>query len=71
MSRDNQEQCAAFLREYEALCQKYGLFVEACGCCDSPWIEEADEGERAEHIAHLREQAGLDDWATETTARAP
>jgi len=46
-----------FLKEYEALCKKYGLFVSACGCCDSPWVVVADsEKEIDEHIEHLREQ---------------
>ena len=27
-----------FLKEYEALCKKYGFSIDACGCCDSPYI---------------------------------
>lgn len=27
-----------FLKEYEKLCQKYGMGIEGCGCCGSPFI---------------------------------
>ena len=43
-----------FLREYEKLCRKYGVYVGACGCCDSPWIVLAkDETDIDLHIEHL------------------
>lgn len=45
----------AFLDEYEALCSKHGLFVEGCGCCDSPYLETV--GDLSDHIAHLRAEA--------------
>ena len=66
---------AEFLRRYEALCREYRLVVDACGCCDSPWLkswegnwgedgewgmdEEGREVEFRRHIEHLREWAGL------------
>jgi len=32
-----------FLREYYQLCRKYGLIVDACGCCESPWLSDLIE----------------------------
>lgn len=36
------EQTAAFLAEYLNLCNKYGVIIDSCGCCNSPWIEALD-----------------------------
>lgn len=27
-----------FLKEYEKLCQKYGMGIRGCGCCGSPYL---------------------------------
>jgi hypothetical protein len=27
-----------FLVEYEKLCKKHKMFIDACGCCDSPFL---------------------------------
>ena len=52
------EDVEAFIREYEALCRKYNMYVGACGCCNSPWIVRAwDQKEIEDHIEHLREEA--------------
>jgi len=45
-----------FLKEYEELCRKYGVYVSACGCCLSPWMVLAkSEKEIREHIDDLLE----------------
>jgi hypothetical protein len=31
---------AAFMKELEELCRKYKQYIDACGCCDSPWISD-------------------------------
>jgi len=52
MSKD--ERYRNFLREYEKLCKKYGVFIDACGCCNSPWMVLAkDELDIDLHIEHL------------------
>lgn len=52
-----EERYRKFLKEYKELCLKYGIKVEACGCCDSPWMLEAyDEKDIEEHIEHLKEE---------------
>lgn len=32
------EKIISFLKEYEEICKKYGLYIDACGCCDSPYL---------------------------------
>lgn len=57
-----------FLMEYEDLCKKHGMIIDACGCCNSPsittkeqivsWDSDNDspfETTLAEHIKHLLE----------------
>lgn len=34
---------ANFLKEYKQLCLKYNLVIDACGCCDSPWVSIGEE----------------------------
>ena len=31
---------SAFLEEYEALCRKYHVHVDSCGCCNSPYLSD-------------------------------
>jgi len=37
-----EEQREAFLSDYKKLIEKHGIYVGACGCCDSPWIVTID-----------------------------
>lgn len=30
----------AFMKELEQLTKKHGIAVDACGCCNSPWVED-------------------------------
>ena len=53
------EKTIAFLKEYKALCEKYKLFISACGCCDSPWlITIGNDKDINEEIKHLIEELG-------------
>jgi len=46
-----------FISEYEELCRKYRLCVDACGCCDSPFLSIVeDEYYLNDHIKHLRRE---------------
>ncbi len=48
-----------FLDEYEELCRRYHLCVDACGCCDSPFISIVLDDDISAHIRHLR--GGIDE----------
>lgn len=67
-----QAQKEQFLREYEDLCRRHGLMVEACGCCDSPWIEPVVvPQELEEHLQHLRFKADLADPPAKAPTEKP
>lgn len=29
-----------FLKELTILCDKYGFYIQGCGCCGSPWVND-------------------------------
>lgn len=35
------ERLQAFLEDLHLLYEKHGLFIDACGCCSSPWVEDS------------------------------
>ena len=39
-----------YLKEYEALCQKYDIEISSCGCCNSPYLTEKFEEVEVENI---------------------
>ena len=42
MNKKNLLKCYDFLVEYEKLCIKHEMFIDACGCCDSPFLGEIE-----------------------------
>ena len=38
------QRIVAFLRDYMALCKKHNIIVDACGCCNSPYLVGNDVG---------------------------
>ena len=38
MNKKNLLKYYDFLVEYEKLCIKHEMFIDACGCCDSPFL---------------------------------
>lgn len=59
------EKLNKFLEDYKELCEKHGLFIDACGCCRSPWVVHNNDEKRStkfvpkksieDNINHLRE----------------
>lgn len=63
-----------FLTEYEALVTKYGIIIDGCGCCGSPYVcslkdrvnqfgevFSSVEQQRRENLEHLRSTVGVPD----------
>lgn len=52
---------AAFRIEYEALCRKYGMIIDSCGCCNSPFTTDLKgrEDDLTAHLEHLFGQPEL------------
>lgn len=43
-----------FLKEYKILCEKYHKVVDACGCCNGPWVvDDQDNKYIQRHVDHL------------------
>jgi len=40
---NEKERLKKFLEEYTKICKKYGYCINACGCCNSPWIVSFDD----------------------------
>ena len=53
------EDIESFLDEYELLVRKYGMCINACGCCDGPkpyvFVREEAYITEEDHLRHLRE----------------
>jgi hypothetical protein len=37
---NDQERLRMFAKGYHELCQKYNLYIDGCGCCESPFLQE-------------------------------
>lgn len=53
MPLKNQE---AFLRELSELSRKYGIAIDGCGCCGSPWLYDADGEDFSKQVYSVREK---------------
>lgn len=54
-------QAEAFVRDLQALTEKHGVVISACGCCDSPRLESIDE---------MEEQTGAQELGWDIDSRA-
>lgn len=57
------ERLMGFAKEYEALCRKYGLQIDSCGCCNSPWISSLEE----RGFAHLGNDVDFENIVEQVT----
>ena len=54
----NAERLRAFLQELTALSDKYDIYIEGCGCCGSPWLNDIQAGKNYDNLAYR--QAGYE-----------
>lgn len=54
MIKPNEARAERFLEEYEKLCKKHWVIIDACGCCDSPFLVAANEEQVKAALDHLR-----------------
>lgn len=59
------DELKAFLKELEQLTNKYGLIVDACGCCNSPFIYK--KGERVSIAENLWFNQETNEYEVEVT----
>lgn len=45
----------AFLQELTALSDKYEIYIEGCGCCGSPWLNDIKAGKNYDNLAYRQE----------------
>ena len=66
---DGKEKTRAFYIEYAALCRKHQMYINSCGCCDSPWISgpsspcgetEHSPADVNDALEHIRTEAEID-----------
>jgi hypothetical protein len=58
----NKERLNAFLKDYAEICEKHGLIIDSCNCCNSPWAVElsskySDFSNLNLYLEHLREKS--------------
>ena len=56
---NEKERLKKFLEEYAKICKKYGYFIDACGCCDSPYISPLEDSNLEWEIGHLLDNPDL------------
>lgn len=64
-----QEELEEARRQLDELAQKLGVYVSACGCCQSPWLTSIEDarmsidyvkiGEEPEGTPHFGEEEGV------------
>lgn len=40
----------SFLQELTALSDKYEIYIEGCGCCGSPWLNDIQAGKNYDNL---------------------
>lgn len=60
-----------FLKELTELSTKYQLYIGGCGCCDSPYIEEASEEPKGKYAIDHRWSDTSMVWVEDETNTQP
>jgi hypothetical protein len=49
-----------FLQELTALSDKYEIYIEGCGCCGSPWLNDIKAGKNYDNLAYGQDRYEVD-----------
>lgn len=49
---ENAARIRMFLQELSALSKKYDIYIDGCGCCGSPWIEDKRTGKEYDFLTY-------------------
>lgn len=56
----NAERLRAFLQELTALSDKYEIYIEGCGCCGSPWLNDIQAGKNYDNLTYGQDRYEVD-----------
>lgn len=45
----------AFLQELTALSDKYEIYIEGCGCCGSPWVNDIQASKNYDNLCYRQD----------------
>lgn len=54
------ERLRAFLQELTALSDKYEMYIEGCGCCGSPWINDIQNCKSYDNLTFRKDSYEVD-----------
>lgn len=57
----NAARLRAFLQELTALSDKYEIYIEGCGCCGSPWLNDLQAGKSYDNLAYGKDRYEVDE----------
>lgn len=49
-----------FLQELTALSDKYEIYIEGCGCCGSPWLNDIKAGKNYDNLTYGQDRYEVD-----------
>lgn len=47
-----------FLMELSELSRKYGIYVQGCGCCGSPWLYDDETEKNFDNLKYINDETG-------------
>lgn len=57
---ENAFRLKAFLQELTALSDKYEIYIEGCGCCGSPWLNDLQAGKNYDNLTYGKDSYEVD-----------
>lgn len=57
---ENAARIRMFLQELTTLSDKYEIYIEGCGCCGSPWLNDLKSGKSYDNLAYRQDSYEVD-----------